>query len=427
MVRVPYEDNKFVGTSVIFLVFMGFILPVSVATIFGFSPQVVLSPPPINSPQEGATILPPPQYLTIGNGTIFDSLVNETTDRVALASEAPVVDGNSITVSATYPSGNITVNETEALDIAEAFISNFEYMQGITLDLSANLATRMPVWLVYSKVEGGDVCVWINALSGIVSFYSLDVDLRLTEDTDLRLYFSGSENISLEEAETFAYEFLQQNNYSLVNGSRYNNPWYRPLPPGDISEGFVNGYYGFTINGIYEGILERDNTVQFQIEASTGAVVHFDYLWTEHPEFPEVDIVDVDIVENSAIDYLLARGIGSPTLKYPILVLDANWFPDIGYSGSVYWQVVIQDESIDELRISPISGEVVGSVGTVTTGTIATATDAPGTRPGAVAFDALIPIGLVFILPLSSFSLGLAGYIIVKNRQSRRIFGSNES
>ncbi|TFH06651.1 MAG: hypothetical protein E4H14_10350 [Candidatus Thorarchaeota archaeon] len=422
MVRVPYEDNKFVGSSVILLVVMGFIMPISIATIFGFSPQVVQGPPSINSPQEGVTILPPPHYLTIGNGTIFDSLVNETMDPVALTSEAPVVVGDTIIVTTAYPSSNISINESEAIDIAGNFIMSFVYMQGITLDLTAFLSERMPYWIVNSQVEGGSVCVWINALSGIVCFYSVDVDLRLVEDTDLRLYFSGPGNISLEEAETSAFDFLQQNNYTLENGSRYHNPWFRPLPPGDISEGFVNGYYGFHISGMHEGILERDNTVQFQIEASTGAVVHFSYLWTEHPGLPEVDIVDLDVAENSAIDYLHDRGITWPTIGNPILVLHANWFPDIGYSGSIYWQIAVEGEAINQLHISPISGEVLGYDGTIT---VVTATGTTGTR-APPAFGALMPLGIVFILPLSSFSLGLAGYIIVKNRQTRRIVGRKE-
>ncbi|MHA1137446.1 MAG: hypothetical protein ACTSSE_13255 [Candidatus Thorarchaeota archaeon] len=425
MVRVPYEDNKFVGTSVILLVVMGFIIPISVASIFGFSPRVVPGPPPINqSPQEGVTILPPSQYLTIGNGTIFDSLVNETIDPVALTSEAPVVVDDTIIITTAYPSSNISINETEAIDTAENFITNFEYMQGITLDLTAFLSDRMPYWIVYSQVEGGDVCVWINALSGIVNFYSVDIDLRLVEDTDLRLYFSGSGNISLEEAETSAFDFLQQNKYTLENGSRYHNPWFKPLPPGDISEGFVNGYYGFHISGMHEDILELDNTVQFQIEASTGAVVHFSYLWTEHPGLPEVDIVDLDVAENSAIDYLHDRGVTWPTIGIPILVLQANWVHDIGYSGSICWQVVVEGEGgIDQLQISPISGDVVGSVGTIT---VVTSTDATATMPvPGATFDALLPMGIIiFILP--AFSLGLAGYIIVKNRQSRRTFGRND-
>lgn len=422
MVRVPYEDNKFVGTSVVLLIVMGFIIPISVATIFGFSPQVVQGPPPINLLQEGVTVRPPPQYLTIGNGTIFDSLVNETLDPVALTSEAPVVVGDTIIIATAYPSSNISINETEAIDIARNFITIFDYMQDITLDLSAFLSDRTPYWIVNSQFEGGTVCVWINALSGIVCFYSLDVDLRLTEDTDLRLYFSGSGNRSLAEAETSAFDFLQQNNYTLENGSRYNNPWYRTLPPGDLSEGFVNGYYGFTINGIYEGILERDNMVQFRIEASTGAVVHFSYLWTEHPGLPEVDIVDFDVVNSSAIDYLGDHGITSPTIRYPILVLRANWFPDIGYSGSIYWQVAVEGEDIIQLHISPISGEVIYSFGTTTT---MTATTTAGTQP-APAFDSLLPMEFTLILPLSSFSLGLAGYIIVKNRQTRRILGKDK-
>ncbi|TFG29984.1 hypothetical protein EU528_08865 [Candidatus Thorarchaeota archaeon] len=428
MVRVPYEDNKFVGTSVIFLVFMGFILPISVATIFGFGFQVVQSPPPFNpSPQDEhveITVLPPPQYMTVGNGTAFDSLVNETTDQVVFASEDPVFEvvGDSITITGMYPTGNISINETEALDIAETFISSFDYLQGFTLDLSASLSDRQPVWIVNSQVEGGSVVVSINAVSGIVCFYAVNVDLQ--ETSDLRLYFSGSGNKTLVEAETTAYEFLQQNNYTLANGSRYNNPYYRPLPPGVINEGFENGEYIFQITGMEDGIVERSNKVIVKIEGSTGAVVYFSYLWTEHPDFPEADIIDVDNVEDTAIDCLINYGIKvDTTIEYPYLVLDADWFPDIGYSGSIYWRTEVEGGYIGELHISPISGEVIGGVTTSVTTTGVTAT---GTMP-APAIDFMLPMGIVFILPLSSFSLGLAGYIIVKNRQSRRIIGRNET
>ena len=169
-----------------------------------------------------------------------------------------------------------------------------------------------------------------------------------------------------------------------------------------------------------EGILEQSNKVLLHIEGSTGAVVYFSYLWTEHPDFPEVDIVDVDVVEDTVSEYLLAQGIVSVTMEYPILVLDAGWYPDIGYSGTVYWYVKV---GYNQLHISPISGEVIGGITTYTAIPTATGiTDSP--VPGAL--DALLPMGIILILP-SSFSLGLAGYIIVKNRQSRRIIGSNKT
>ncbi|MGY5859379.1 MAG: hypothetical protein RTU63_08410 [Candidatus Thorarchaeota archaeon] len=425
MVRIPYEDNKFVGSSVILLVFVGCIIPISVVSMFGFSSPTIYSPPPNSpAPQGEVTLLPPPQYLTVGNGTTFDSLVNETVDPVAFSADAPVVEGDEITIFTAYPVANISINESQAISIATDFISSFEYMQGITLAPSAYLSTRTPCWIVNSQVEGGSVGVQINAVSGIVCFYMLNVDLQLAEDTDLRLYFSGSTNISREAAEVNASVFLQQYNYTLVNGSRYSNPYYKPLPPGVISEGFVNGKYIFQIYGMSDGILERNNRVMLEIEASTGAVVYFSYLWTEIPEYPEVDIVDPETVQDSAIGYLSNRGITSATLGYPYLVLDAHWFPDIGYTGSVYWQVSVEDGSIIELRISPISGEVFGSVSTVTaTAATATVTDATGPVPGALAS---MPLGLVFILPLSSFSLGLAGYIIVRYKQTRRLREINQ-
>ncbi|MFW9843533.1 MAG: hypothetical protein ACFFEV_03040, partial [Candidatus Thorarchaeota archaeon] len=299
MVRVPYEDNIFVGTSVILLVVMGFIVPISVVSIFGFSPQVVRSTPP------------PSQYSTLGTGTPFDSLIDETIDPVAFVSDAPVVVDDTISITTPYPS-NINVDEIGAICIATNFISLFEYLENSTILFEAFLSNRIPCWVVNSQVEGGSVCIWINAVSGIVCLYSLNVDLHQVEDTDLRLYFSGSTNISIEEAETCAFDFLQQNNYSMISGSIYKDPWYKPLPPGNNSEGFVNGEYYFQIYGMHDGIFEFSNKVHLQVEASTGAVVYFNYLWTEHPGLPSVNILSHVVVENSAVAYLLDHGFDPP-------------------------------------------------------------------------------------------------------------------
>ena len=415
MARIPYENNIFVGSSVIVLIVVGCIIPLSVVSIFGFSPQTEFSPPPYTPEQQGEIILlSPPPYQTIGNGTPFDTLVNETVDPVSFLAQAAVVEGDSITVAAAYPSGNITLNETQAITIATNFVSSFEYIQNVTLAPSAYLSNRIPCWIVDSEVEGGSVSVWINAVSGIVCFYMVNVDLQAAEDTDLRLYFSGATNVSLEIAGVNAVDFLQHNNYTLVNGSKYDDPYFKSLPPGNNNEGFVNGEYIFQIYGMHEGIFERSNKVQLQIEASTGAVVYFSYLWTAIPEYPEVDIIPSETAQNAAVVYLHNHGINSATLEYPNLILDAEWYPDMGYSGSIYWQVSIEDAYISELRISPISGRILGS------GTSSTASTAIPTGTASGGF-ALMSMGFVFIIPLSSFCLGLAGYMIMKNKQSKRI------
>jgi hypothetical protein len=136
-----------------------------------------------------------------------------------------------------------------------------------------------------------------------------------------------------------------------------------------------------------------------------------------------VDIVDIQDVEISVISYLQTHGVKSATIEYPYLVLNADWYSDIGYSGTIYWKIDIEGGSFNELHISPISGEVVGGDSSTT---VVTATGATETIP-APAIDALLPMGIVFVIPLSAFSLGLAGYIIVKNHQSKRIMGRSES
>jgi hypothetical protein len=168
-----------------------------------------------------------------------------------------------------------------------------------------------------------------------------------------------------------------------------------------------------------EDILERSNRVLLQVEASTGAIVYFSYDWTEIPEYPEVLIDESETVQDTAVDYLQNRGITTATLGYPVLIFDAAWLPDIGYTGSVYWYVSVDGGAIYELRISPISGEVLDALGTVTTSApTATAGTSPATIPAAL--EPLL-LGPLFIIPLSSFCLGLAGYLIVKNRQSKRL------
>ena len=392
------------GSSVVALIFVGFMIPLGVVTIYGILPT-------------GSDTFyypaPPSSFEILGNGTALDVLVSNTTGSAGFPGGSFLVHDDKIFTLKMDYSGMITIDESTAISIAAEFLSNFEYLDTQVMNLSAFYSSHTwPIWVVNSPLEGGTLCVWINAISGTVVFYALDVDLRLPDQNDLRDYFSTPGNSTLEEAENYVISFLSEFNYTLRNNSYYRQPWYKPLPPGDIAEGFVNGEFYFQIYGAFEGTYQRDNKVQLQVEASTGQVVYFSYLWKEYGELPDVDLINSEEAVSSALEFFNTEG---PSARYAHMVLYRYWNSTSNYEYILLWEVGIANSEVIGIYVNPVDGERLMITAIVY---FSWANPLPSTP--TTAADTMTALWTIVILPLMSFSLGAAGYIIAKNRIAKR-------
>jgi hypothetical protein len=327
---MPSIDNNRNVISILFIVLStGFIIPLLAVHVVGYPTHGVIL--------RGVPVL----------DSIFAELVELEPDPVVYPQSPVVETETSIRMESNY-NNLVKVNESEAYSVALGFLSRIWYLSEINIseDSVDGGWTILDdgVWSFRFFGESAELYVSVNAISGRVKeFTSIWYnDSPFIPDTNESCFASST------KLEQFAFDFLNQFNYSLSPYARYVGPTlvYSHIHHHDV--------FQISFFNIVNDSLIWQNGIHLYLDVNASAIVEFIYEWVHIDAIPTESIISLEEAERSAVDYF--RDTESVfEIRSTVLAFERMWSPS-GYEYRLGWIVYINSSDVAAMHIDAKSG-----------------------------------------------------------------------
>ncbi len=276
---VSSMNNLGVVFALALVTLSGFLLPIAVSETIG-SHDVVFEGTPIAD-------------------TIFSGAVSEKPDPAMLLGGEMNRTQDTLCMRADY-SPLVTVNRTEAITRARAFLSGVLYLANRTLspvEPVYNPDYTQGRW--YLAFEDDEINVWVsvNAISGKITGFGTawvseapNPDQRDVDTANI---------LNMSAVEVSALQFFKSMNYTLSPYTMVVPPVLETSPMYFRGSTFVLRFYCTMNDTLIDG-----NQVFLHIDIATGEVLSFGYYWTYFRQVPAEHVVSASVAEHAALAYV---------------------------------------------------------------------------------------------------------------------------
>ncbi|MHA1906811.1 MAG: hypothetical protein ACW98Y_05930 [Candidatus Thorarchaeota archaeon] len=295
----------------------------------------------------------PPSGTPVLN-TTFAGLVSDTADPVFLPA-GPIQSNNDcvqMTIVLNYLNQPVITLE-EAEQIVLDYFSQFPYMSDVTLEPDPvwNRLADEPYYTLRYFVGQYEFYACVNAITGRVMGISPHWSVLMQYNTTI-----DSTILSLEEIEERAYDFLEQNNYTLSSNARLEGP---KLENNTILSNFPAYHLKFIC--VINGCMVQSNYLSMFLDIKSGTVIDFFYHWRNVTCIPVEKVVPAIEAEKAALFHLSENlhafdfNINSSSLQFrvidswPILKFQLCWVIDISHDQ--YGPIIINAIDLEILGV----------------------------------------------------------------------------
>ena len=307
----------------------------------------------------------PPSGIPVQN-TTFAGLVSDAADPVFLPA-APIVSTNdSVKMTIILDSLNQPVITLDAAEqIALGYFSQFPYMLNVILEPDPvwNRLADEPYYTLRYFVGQYEFYACVNAITGRVMGISPHWSVLMQYNTSIDSTIS-----SLGEIEERAYEFLEQNNFTISSNARFEGPI---LENNTILDNFPAYHLKFSC--VINGCLVQNNYLSMFLDVRSGIVIDFFYHWRNVTHIPVENILPSIEAERTTQIHLsvdlqaIAFDITSSRLQFcvvdswPILRFQLCWVVDINHDryrkivlGALDLEILLVYQNVIAQRTSAI-------------------------------------------------------------------------
>lgn len=286
--------------------------------------------------------------------TTFAGLVSDTADSVCLPAGPVVSKISSVTMTIVEKIDQPVISKEEAEQIGIACFSQFPYMSNVTLEPDDfwNELRDKPYYSLRYFVGQYEFYAGVNAMTGRVISIHPHWSVLMQYNTSV-----DSSIMSSEEIEEKAYDFLEQNNYTLSRNARVEGPTLK-------NDTILHGFPAYRLKFIcaISGCLLQGNVLSMLLSVTSGVVIGFSYHWRNVTQIPVENAVSASQAERTAESHLSGTlhvidfDITSSSLQfyviqpYPVVIFQLCWVIDIRHE--LYVSIVIDAIDLEVLAVS---------------------------------------------------------------------------
>ncbi len=278
------DENRMVGISTAAMVALGLMLPMfaGVASAYVSHPASFVGVPI--------------------QDTIFANITDKKPDSAMLPGGVIHKTQDTIEISKPDYSRLPSVNLTEAIESARAFLRGVSYLSALSFEFNSSQPPENHLWPLKFSAANYIVYVEVNSISGRVVGFSWDwvgnSPVPYIKDVN------KTQTLNAQAVDEKAVEFLKAMNYTLSPFCRVLGPTLGPSAAfpnyGRLPYG-MSSYFTLLFYNVMNNTFVPDNVVSLDLDIETGDILGFCYIWTYIKSIPVEGIISASTAERVAL------------------------------------------------------------------------------------------------------------------------------